>query len=172
MIVALSGLFSCFFLQFKGSLKGQRRKAEIKTDIKYNWEKIIEEQFQSILDNKMELLHDGYFVAPKDVLSFLGEYMKEAASKSVASKAVKIQGLWFRASHIVKNLLKECKKPQIIWKENDSPGPDSDSYIKRKEAKQNLRKQLLKENFMKKKEKIYYGFMENPDTKHFTNLSI
>ena len=78
-------------------------------------------------------------------------------------------GPQFRASPVVKNLLKECKETHITWKENGSPGPDSAYFGKRKEAKKQLRRQLRKENYLKK-EAFNSGLMQNPDTKTFYRL--
>ena len=75
----------------------------------------------------------------------------------------------FKASPVVKSLLKVCKETHTKWKENGSPGPDSAFYVKRKEAKQHLCRQLRKENYLKK-ETFYSELMQNPDTKTFYKL--
>ena len=39
-------------------------------------------------------------------------------------------------------------------KKNGSPGPDNAFYVKRKESKQHLRRQLRRENYLKKRHSI------------------
>ena len=128
--------------------------------MKINWDKVNTEK---ITEDKMNFLYGEHSLAPGEVLGYIGDSLKEAAFRTNPCKTIKLQGPRFRASLAVKDLLKECRKTHSKWKENGSPGPGTEFYAKRKEAKQNLRRQLRRENYLKN-EKFYCGLTENPDT--------
>ena len=132
--------------------------------MKINWGKVNPEKYQDILQSKLDSLHEMQFVALGEKLEYISDSLKEAAFK-----AAPWRGPRFKASPVVKNLLKLCKETHTKWKEYSSPGPDSVFYVKRKEAKQHLRRQLRKENYLKK-ETFYSELMQNADTKTFYKL--
>ena len=95
--------------------------------------------------------------------------LKVAAHRAVPRRTVKLHGPRFRASPVVRDMLKKCKSTDATWKANGSPGPDSAYYAERKTAKKNLRQQLRRENF-NCKEHFYNNLMNNPDSKAFHRL--
>ena len=113
--------------------------------------------------------HSFSFLQPPTGIGTCTSRLKEAVFRAAPCKTVKLQGPHFKASPAVKDLLKEWKTTHSAWKENGSPGPGSAFYAKRKEAKQNLPRQLRRENYLTK-EKFYCGLMENPDTEIFYTL--
>ena len=128
-----------------------KQKTEPKSYVKIKWDKVDPGKYQDILQSKLNSLHEMQSVAPGERLDYITDSLKEAAFKAAPCRTIKWRGPRFKASPVVKNLLKECKDTHITWKENGSPGPDSAFYVKRKEAKQHLRRQLRRENYLKKR---------------------
>ena len=156
-------------IQLEGTLNTNKLKTVPKPYVKINWEKMNSEKFQEILHSKLNSLRGRHSLTTDGKLDYISYSLNESAFKVAPCRTVKWRGPQFRASPVVKNLLKGCKETHITLKENGSPGPDSAYYGKRKEAKKQLRRQLRKENYLKTVA-FYSSLMQNPDTKTFYRL--
>ena len=106
----------------------------------------------------MDTLHNGHYRDPDERLKFVYESLLPKSQYPVELLSCRVCPR-FRASPVVRDLLKKCKITHASWKGNGSPGPDSDYYVERTLAKKNLRQQLRRED-LNCKEHFYTGLME------------
>ena len=100
-------------IQLEGSLKVNKQKTEPKSYVKIKWDKVNPGKYQDILRSKLNSLHEMQSVAPGERLDYITDSLKEDAFKAAPCRTIKWRGPRFKASPVVKNLLKECKDTHI-----------------------------------------------------------
>ena len=128
----------CAVLNTK-ALPKQKVKCDKRTISKLNLEKLDKNQFQHTLNTTIERLSEGWSLEPEEAITQITECLKKATVKSVPSRVVRLQVPRFKASPVVKTLLKKCKDTHIPWKRLGSPGSESKVFWTRKNAKKERR---------------------------------
>ena len=129
-------------LQLKGQIKTENKNIKSKQRIKMNWDKVDIVKYQSVISDKLHKLQENHILNPGESLKRVGECLKEAANIAVPHRKVNLNGPSFKASPVVKDLLKECKHSHAVWKENGSPAKEMNCLKKEK-----LQKRIFRNNY-------------------------
>ena len=68
-------------IQLKGNSNVKKKKVELKSRIKINWDKVDEAKYKSVLSGNLNSLHEDHSLDPGEALIYVGESLKEAAKK-------------------------------------------------------------------------------------------
>ena len=76
-------------IQLKGNSNVKKKKVELKSRIKMNWDKVDEAKYKSVLSGNLNSLHEDHSLDPGEALRYVGESLKEAAKKKKEKKKKK-----------------------------------------------------------------------------------
>ena len=131
------------------------------------WEKINKDTYLEVLDT--ELTKNFNQCTTTDSLNSITKAINQATSKAVPVKTVKPKGPKFKLSPQVKDLMKESKNSLIAWKQAGKPTKKHKLSEKKKLAPKTLRKQLRKEEAIRK-QNFLSELMSDPSDKNFYKL--
>ena len=133
------------------------------------WDKINRDSYLKVLDCELSKTLKPAECSTVDSLKSITDALNHATSKAVPTKKVKLQGPKFKLSPKVKALMKESKFCLFEWKQAGKPPNEHETSKKKKEASKSLRKQLRKEEAIRK-QKFFSGIMSDPTDANFYKL--
>ena len=145
-------------------IKSSKNKQAARSILK--WDKINKDLYLNELKSKLErsLPLDG--ISTADSLNLITMALNSATSKAVPSKKTKLQGPKFKLSPQVKNLMKQSKSCLYEWKQAGKPAKEHELSKRKKMASKNLRKQLRKDEAIRKQNFL----MADPSDTNFYKL--
>ena len=154
---------ACIQVNIPG-LEIQKESSQTQTVKRLHWNKIGIEEYQNGLSNVVSNSRLNERSTVNERLDFINATLHKAARKSEPEKVIKLKGPSWKASPVVRNLLKSCKTAHKSWLKSG----ENDNNLKKDNisAKRALRKQLLKEKFNDRKH-FYYELMSNSTSDKF-----